>query len=64
MNKPAPFRQADVKRLIKGAQDCGLTVYGVECLPDGKVRLLTTPPANDDLSPLEAWEREHGDDAA
>lgn len=63
MNRAAPFRQADVKRLIKGAQDCGLTIYGVE-VTGGRVRLLTTPSANDDLSPLEAWEREHGGDAA
>ena len=65
MSRRVHFSQADVERARKAAKAVGFAHPTVDILPDGRLRLLTAP--QDDmkpLSPLEAWEREHGDRAA
>ena len=65
MTRRANFTQADVKRAVEGVKDGGETVTGVEFYPDGRFRVLTiAEPEIHVLSPLEAWERDHGDRAA
>lgn len=39
-NRPAPVKQADVTRYIRGAQACGIVVGVVRVLPDGTVELI------------------------
>lgn len=41
MNRPATFRQADLKRAIRCVQSCELPVEGVEITKDGTIRVLT-----------------------
>jgi hypothetical protein len=57
---PAPFRQSDVTRAVKGLQDAGLRVGRVEIEP-GKI---TVWPANASptpvKSPLDEWEEKRG----
>ena len=65
MTQRASFRQADLERALKAAKAVGYANPTVDILPDGRLRLLTEPQADaKPLSPLEAWEREHGDRAA
>jgi hypothetical protein len=65
MTKRAPFSQAEVERVCRALKAVGETVAGVERTPDGGFRVLTAAKAHEQaLSPLEAWEREHGDRAA
>lgn len=65
MSKRAAYTQADIVRVASALKAVGETVIGVEHLPGGGFKVLTgteAPPKA--LSPLEAWEREHGDRAA
>lgn len=65
MTKRATFTQADVERAARALKAVGEKVGGVEIRPDGSFRVLTGDPAEQKaLSPLEAWEREHGHRAA
>lgn len=65
MNRRAAFRQADVERAIRAAKAVGYQHPTVDILPDGRLRLLTAPTAEEKpLSPLEAWEQENGGRAA
>ena len=66
MSAKVRWRQSDVTRAIKSVRDSGEPVAGVDIRPDGTIRVLTTLPApsNPEPSPLEAWERERGLDAA
>lgn len=65
MTKRAPFRQSDVERTVRALKAVGETVVGVENTADGGFRVLTANGQPEKpLSPLEAWEREHGDRAA
>lgn len=64
MGAPA-FRQSDVERAIRAIKAVGETVSGVEIKPDGTFRVLTGGNSEPEaLTPLQAWEREHGDRAA
>lgn len=65
MTKPATFTQAAIKRAALALKAVGETVTGVDIRPDGSFTVLTasgSPPKP--LTPLEAWELEHGDRAA
>lgn len=65
MSKRANFSQADVERAIRAAKAVGCAHPTVDIWPDGRIRVLTAPQVEEKaLSPLEAWEREHGDRAA
>lgn len=64
MTQRATFRQADLERALKAAKAVGYANPTVDILPDGRLRLLTSPQETKPLSALEAWEREHGDRAA
>lgn len=65
MTRRAPYTQADVQRAAKALEGLGKTVVGVEHLPTGGFRVLTAEgQPKKALSPLEAWEQEHGHRAA
>lgn len=64
MTRPATFRQSDVERAIKAVRAAGLPVEGVEIV-DGRIRVLTTRPAEEKpADPYEDWKRQRGDRAA
>lgn len=59
------FKQCDIERTARALKAVGETIKGVEIRPDGSFRVLTGSEVEEDvLSPLEAWEREHGHGAA
>ena len=65
MTARATFRQSDVERIARALKAVGETVVGVEQTGEGGFRVLTANGQPEKpLSPLEAWEREHGDRAA
>jgi hypothetical protein len=65
MSQPLPFRQSEVTCVIKALKAGGEIILGVERPPEGGFRVLTMAAQHEKpLSPLEAWEREHGDRAA
>lgn len=65
MTRAARFTQADIERALKAAKAVGYKHPTVDILPDGRLRLLTEPQANDEpLSPLKAWRQGNGDRAA
>ena len=64
MSSRATFRQADLERALKAAKAVGYAHPTVDIMPDGRLRLLTAEAEAKPLSPLEAWEREHGERAA
>lgn len=65
MTKRVTFSQADIERALRAAKAVGYAHPTVDILPDGRLRLLTAPVAQEQpLSALEAWEREHGGRAA
>lgn len=65
MSKPRAFRQSDIECAARALKAVGETVSGVEIRPDGSFRVLTGSNQDEKpLTPLQAWEREHGDRAA
>ena len=53
---PARISQATIKRAIKAAQDCGLSIARVHCGADGGLEIITGQPASEALqSPLDKW---------
>lgn len=65
MTRAAPFTQADIQRAAKALKAVGETVTGVEIRKDGSFVVLTAAaPPRKALTPLEAWDLEHGDRAA
>jgi hypothetical protein len=61
MTKPVSFKQSDVERAIRAVTSAGLKVTTVKFNPDGGFAVLTGDNENEDnLSPLERWERENG----
>ena len=46
-NRPAQFRQADVKRAVKGARAAGLDVAKVVVAPDGQISIFIGTDHND-----------------
>jgi hypothetical protein len=65
VSKRATYTQAEVERVCRALKAVGETVVGVERTAAGGFVVLTAANAPEKaLSPLEAWEREHGDRAA
>lgn len=65
MTAPARFKQSDLQRALRAVKAEGYTDVVVDFPPGGGFRLLTGKEAAETtLSPLEQWEREHGDRAA
>lgn len=64
MRRSAIVTQSDVARLIRAAKECGLTVSGVELLPTGEMRVLTSEPASTATSELEKWRLRRGSRSA
>lgn len=66
MTKAITFRQADIERAARALKAVGESIGGVHVRADGSFSVLTKDEASneDALSPLEAWEREHGHRAA
>lgn len=65
MSRRATFTQAEVQRLLRAAKAEGYSCPAVDALPDGRLRLLTeSQTEKQPLTPLEAWELEHGERAA
>jgi hypothetical protein len=65
VTRSVAFRQSDLERAARALKAVGETVTGVDIRPDGSFTVLTTaaaPPKA--LTPLEAWDLEHGDRAA
>lgn len=61
MSKVA-FKQCDVERALRAAKAVGNHDAVVDIRPDGTLRLLPRPPADEEppASDLDAWERKHG----
>ena len=62
------FKQVEVERLLRAAKAVGYAAPAVDRLPDGRLRLLTEPPAPPAISgavdlddELEAWRRNRDD---
>jgi hypothetical protein len=53
---PNRFRTVETRRLIKGVQDAGLSVAGVEVDPRGVIRVLTGQPGASDISKANPWD--------
>lgn len=66
MTQPVRFRQNDLDRAMRvWEKRVGSPPAGVRIWPDGSFALLTTAEAKEKpLTPLEQWERDHGDRAA
>lgn len=65
MTRAATFRLSDVRRAIKAAEGCGLSVAGVEVASDGTIRVLTSkaipaPGGKTEDAAVVAWELRHG----
>lgn len=58
-NRPAPVRQADIARAVRGVVAGGLKVVRVE-VEGGKVVVYTGEAASPEDSPLDAWRRGAG----
>ena len=50
MSAPARFRQADIKRAIQAARDCGFDEVRVRVGMDGAIEVIVGKPANDQPS--------------
>jgi hypothetical protein len=57
--RPAPIRQADIARAVRGVAAAGLTVVRVE-VEGGKVVVYTGEAPTQEVSPLDAWRRGAG----
>lgn len=53
----AAFRQADVARAVRAVRAAQITISGVEIAPDGTIRVLTAPAAQEPASPFDAWKQ-------
>jgi hypothetical protein len=47
-------RKTDIARVVDGARSAGLAIGGIECLPDGTVRVMTAAPSI--ASAYERWQ--------
>ncbi len=62
VNRAANIKQADVTRLIKGAQAAGFSVGRIE-VEGGKIVIYGNKSSHETAtSPLERWRRENGAD--
>lgn len=53
-----PFKQSDVTRAIRAAQQMGLPVSGFEITPEGKIVVHTATEGHDAAdAALEGWQR-------
>lgn len=55
MTQKARFTQADIQRLVKGAQAAGLEIARIEIEPDGTLAVVTTDAADQDEPDLSSY---------
>lgn len=55
-NRPAPFRQADISRALKGAKAAGFAVGRVEISTDGRIVILPLAATAIEDEPGNAWD--------
>ena len=56
MNRPASFKQADIKRAVAGAQAAGLTVASVDvCRVTGRITIHAAGAASQAPNDLDKW---------
>ena len=55
---PAPFKKADIVRLVEAARAAGMKVTGIEVTSDGTLRALEMASARSQVSDFDLWERE------
>ena len=60
MTARARFSQADLKRAIGVAEQCGLGIAGYEIAPDGTIRILTDTPGAASIRRRNSLDRLHG----
>lgn len=60
----AAVPQSAIERAMRALQAVGERIASVKTEPDGSVIVLTPEGKATALSPLEAWEQEHGHRAA
>jgi hypothetical protein len=53
MSAPARFRQADLKRALKAAKDCGYDDVRVRIGIGGEIEVIVGKAANDQADPVE-----------
>lgn len=54
------FREADIKRAVKGATAGGLVIGRIEISPSGDIVIVSqTAPENQERDPLAVWEMSH-----
>jgi len=58
MRTSSPFRQSDVKRLLKAARAEGLDVGRVEIYAEGKIVPIVKSQASESITPLEKWKQD------
>jgi len=58
--RPAPFRERDVVKALKGARAAGIEIARIEIDPVGKIVLMASADSRELLSPLEKWKQDHG----
>lgn len=56
--------QAAITRALKALKAVGERIASVDARPDGSITILTDTGKETALSPLEAWEKAHGQRAA
>lgn len=52
----APFRQADLRRALKGAQEAGMAVARIEIGPDGRIAIIAGMEASEPADGVNPWD--------
>lgn len=64
MTRAATVSQSAIERALRALKAVGERIASVDNRPDGSVVILTAAGEETSLTPLQQWEREHGDRAA
>ena len=62
-NRPAPWKQASVKRAITAVLGAGLSVERIDFAPDGTIRIIAGSPNVQrpvEMTELERWKASRG----
>ncbi|MCF3642905.1 hypothetical protein LXM94_23345 [Rhizobium sp. TRM95111] len=55
MTRETPFKQVDVKRALKGAEQAGFVVGRIEIDPSGKITVIARQEAAEPATALDEW---------